>query len=68
MSLPPNKGIHEYKIPLKPDAIHVHIRPHRYNLKEKGTIKKLVNEMGIIHDSSRLFASNVASIGTKDDG
>lgn len=68
-TLPPQRGVHDHKIPLEPNARPVNIRPYRYPLKQRDIIEQLVQEMldrGIIQDSSIPFASPVVLVGKKD--
>jgi len=40
--LPPSRGVFDHRIPLKPDAKPINIRPYRYPLRQKDVIEKLV--------------------------
>ncbi|XP_074342426.1 uncharacterized protein LOC141679976 [Apium graveolens] len=68
--LPPQRGIHDHRIPLLPEFSHVNIRPYRYPLKQKDIIEQLVQEMldrGIIQDSASPFSSPVVLVFSKLD-
>ena len=67
--LPPSRGLFDHRIPLKPDARPVNIRPYRYPLKQKDVIERLVQEMldsGIIQHSCSPFTSPVVLVSKKD--
>ena len=67
-TLPPSRGIYDHRIPLQPGAAPVNIRPHRYPLKQKDFIEKLIKEMlenGVIQPSYSPFASPVVLVGKK---
>lgn len=67
--LPPSRGIFDHRIPLKPDAKPINIRPYRYPLKQKDFIEGLVQEMldsGIIQHSCSPFASPEVLVRKKD--
>ena len=67
--LPPSRGHFDHRIPLKEGTSPINIRPHRYPLKHKDIIERLVTEMhekGIIQVSANPFASPIVLVGKKD--